>query len=116
MFRPSNDAKKRAIAARKTKNAGGWTTKPLRLRPADFEVVYRRLDGLQDPLIDHYHTNHRVIKRWCEEVNLDVIKRHASTRVSEATKAEFDPTKDGALLRQAVAALTLTSRPLTNPQ
>jgi hypothetical protein len=107
MFTERLDAEKRKNGWRSSgKRLGGM---PLRKVPPDFVEVAKKYWFRTVRLVEHYAATDRIIRRWAAETGVELLSHNESVRMSKP-KPEFDPTADGALLRQAIAALTLTSR------
>ena len=98
MFIERLDEEKRKRGARATRNY------PHRPVPFDFAAACKAANYRMVDLCRLYAADGRTIKRWCSETGVKLLTHNESARLSKP-QPEFDPTKDGALLRQAISAL-----------
>ena len=108
MFVPRIDGEKRKNGWRASGAAIGG--RPLRPVPPNFLEMAHRYNGGIGRLRKQYSAREETIRRWAEEVEVDLkalVAAAQAERLAARTgpPREFDPTLDGALLRQTIAAM-----------
>jgi hypothetical protein len=108
IFLPRIDGEKRKNGWRASgASIGGRSLKPV---PPNFIEKATELNGSVGRLRTQYSARETTIRRWAEEVGVD-LKALAAAFHQERWAArtrpprEFDPTLDNALLRQAISAM-----------
>ncbi len=73
--------------------------------PFDFAEVAKKLEYGRNAVSAHYSAGLKTIDRWSKETGL-TLRRGKLTVIKPREEREFDPTRDGHLLRMAVRAMT----------